>query len=104
MNKYHESIDELKKAAWLINESPERSDIQTAYIFNVLNEVSRRFVNSDSYGVEKLTDKPTGSITYTYVNGRIVADDDFNEAMEKNYRTCAGYDIFTAPEEEEEDF
>ena len=102
LHKYRESIDELKKAAWLINESNEGSELQTAYIFNLLNEVSRTFVNSDDYGVEKLTDKPTGSISYTYVNGRIVADDDFNEAMEKNFRTCAGFDIFTVPEEEED--
>ena len=102
LNKYGESVDELKKAAWLITETKDASELQTAYIFNMLNEVSRRFVNSDAFGVEKLTDKPTGSINYTYVNGRIVADDDFNEAMEKNYKTCAGFDSFTAPEEDEE--
>ena len=100
LNKYRESITELEKAAWLITESGDSSELQTSYIFNVLNEVSRKFVNSDSYGVEKLTDKPTGSISYTYVNGRIVADDDFDKAMEKNFRTCAGFDLFTAPEEE----
>ena len=102
LNKYRESINELEKAAWLITESSENSELQSAYIFNLLNEVLRKFMNSDEYGVEKLTDKPTGSISYTYVNGRIIADDDFDKAMEKNFKTCAGFDLFTAPEENEE--
>ena len=102
LNKYRESISELEKAAWLITESSaEGSELQTAYIFNLLNEVSRKFLNSDNYGIEKLTDKPTGSISYTYVNGRIVADDDFEKAMEKNFKTCACFDLFTTPEEED---
>lgn len=106
MNKYRESVSELEKAALLISESPDSTDVQTAYIFNLLNEVSRKFINSDEYGVEKLTDKPTGSISYTYVNGRIVADDDFDKAMEKNFKTCVGFDIFNSKDEvnEEEDW
>ena len=103
MHKYRDSISELEKAALLSTEDKEISELQTAYIFNLLNEVSRRFVNSDEYGVEKLTDKPTGSINYTYVNGRIVADDDFDKAMQKNFRTCAGFETFIAPDEDEED-
>ncbi len=102
MKRYRDSISELEKAAILINESPSSSDLQTAYIFNLLNEVSRTFINSDEYGVEKLTDKPTGSISYTYVNGRIVADDDFDKAMEKNFKTCAGFETFNNLDEEEE--
>ena len=58
-------------------------------------------MNSDEYGVEKLTDKPTGSISYTYINGRIVADDDFDKAMLKNFRTCAGFDTFNKDENNE---
>ena len=103
MNHYRDSISELEKAAILSTEDKEINELQTAYIFNLLNEVSRRFVNSDEYGVEKLTDKPTGSISYTYVNGRIVADDDFDKAMQKNFRTCAGYETFIAPDDEEEE-
>lgn len=100
MSKYRESISELEKAALLITESPQSSDVQTAYIFNLLNEVSRKFINSDEYGVAKLTDKPTGSISYTYVNGRIVADDDFDKAMAKNFKTCVGFDIFNKKDED----
>ena len=102
LSKYRESIDELKKAAWLSSETNDVSELQTAYIFNLLNEVSRRFVNSDNHDDGKIGDKPASSINYTYVNGRIVANEDFNEAMEKNFRTCAGFDYFTVPEEEED--
>ena len=100
MSKYRESISELEKAALLITESPQSSDVQTAYIFNLLNEVSRKFINSDEYGVAKLTYNPTGSISYTYVNGRIVADDDFDKAMAKNFKTCVGFDIFNKKDED----
>ena len=99
MSRYRESMSELEKAAILITETPSSSEIETAYIFNLLNEVSRKFINSDEYGVSKLTDKPTGSVSYTYVNGRIVADDDFDKAMLKNFKTCVGYDIFNKKEE-----
>ena len=101
MNKYRESVSELEKAALLITESSDSSDIQTAYIFNLLNEVSRKFINSDEYGISKLTDKPTGSISYTYVNGRIVADDDFDKAMYKNFKTCVGFEIFNKKDDED---
>ena len=101
MHRYQDSISELEKAALLSTEDKNITELQSAYIFNLLNEVSRRFVNSDEYGVEKLTDKPIGSISYTYVNGRIVADDDFDKAMDKNFRTCAGIETFKAPDEED---
>lgn len=103
MNKYAESKSELEKAAILIIEAPDSSPLQTAYIFNLLNEVSRKFVTSDDFGVEKLTNKPMGSISYTYVNGRIVADDDFDEAMAKNFKTCAGLEFFNTLQDEEDD-
>ncbi len=99
---YRESISELEKAALLITESPDDSGLQTAYIFNLLNEVSRRFMTADEYGTSRLTDEPKGSMSYTYVNGRIVADDDFDKAMIKNFKTCSGYNSFE--EDEDEDF
>ena len=78
----------------LISETPQASEVQTAYIFNPLNEVTRRFITSDEYYVQKLTDEPIGSIKYTYVNGQIVANDEFDKAMLKNFQTCAGLDYF----------
>lgn len=94
MNRDRESISELEKAAILISENPRASEVQTAYIFNLLNEVTRRFITSDAYYTQKLTDEPLGAISYTYVNGRIIADDEFDKAMMKNFRTCAGFEHF----------
>lgn len=94
LNRNRESIAELEKAALLVTESPYSSTVQSAYIFNLLNEVTRRFITSEEYYTEKLTDEPTGAITYTYVNGRIVADEEFDKAMEKNFKTCSGFTYF----------
>ena len=94
LNHNRESIAELEKAAMLISENPRSSDVQTAYIFNLLNEVTRRFITSEEYYTQKLTDEPAGSISYTYVNGQIVADDEFDKTMYRNFQTCAGMDYF----------
>ena len=94
VNRNRESIAELEKAAMLISENPRSSEVQTAYIFNLLNEVTRRFITSDEYYTQKLTDEPVGSINYTYVNGQIVANEEFDKAMFKNFQTCAGMDYF----------
>ena len=94
LNRNRESIDELQKAAMLISENPSSSSLQTAYIFNLLNEVTRRFITSDEYYTQKLTDEPTSASRYTYINGKIVADDEFDKAMYKNFKTCAGFGYF----------
>ncbi len=98
---YRESISELEKAALLITESKDSSELQTAYIFNLLNEVSRKFMTSDDYGTQKLTDEPKNGLSYTYINGKIVADDEFDKAMVKNFKTCAGYETFKYEKDEE---
>lgn len=99
INKNRDSISELQKAALLISENPRSSSVQTAYIFNLLNEVTRRFITSDEYYTQKLTDEPIGAIKYTYINGRIVADEEFDKAMLNNFKTCAGYTYFNNKEE-----
>ncbi len=98
INRNRESIAELEKAALLISETPSSSSIQTAYIFNLLNEVTRRFITSNEYYTQKLTDEPVGSIRYTYINGKIVADEEFDKAMYNNFKTCAGFAYFNSDE------
>ena len=100
MKHYRESINELEKAALLVTEGSGDTSLQSAYIFNLLNEVSRRFITSDDFGTQRLTDEPTTGITYTYINGRIVADEQFDKAMMNNFKTCAGFEVF----KEEEDY
>ena len=99
INRNRDSISELQKAALLITENPKSSEVQTTYIFNLLNEVTRRFITNEAYYTEKLGDEPVGSVSYTYVNGRIVADDDFEKAMYKNFQTCAGKGFFSSKED-----
>ena len=99
INRNQESTIELEKAAILISENPSSSTLQTAYIFNLLNEVTRRFIISNEYSTQKLTDTPYSNISYTYINGKIVADDDFDKAMYKNFQTCAGKDYFKEADE-----
>lgn len=94
LNHYRESANELEKAALLIIESPDSSELQTAYIFNLLNEVTRKLITSEEYYVNKVSDEPLGSSSYTYVNGKIVPDEDFDRAMLKNLKTCSGYAYF----------
>lgn len=99
MNRYRESISELEKAALLVSESPDSTNLQSAYIFNLLNEVSRRFITSDEFGTQRLSDEPKVSVSYTYVNGKMVPDDDFDKAMMENFKNCAGFSIFNEEEE-----
>ncbi len=99
LNRYQDSISELEKAALLILETPDSSSLQSAYIFNLLNEVSRKFITSDEYYTQKLSEEPVGSISYTYVNGKVVADEEFDKAMLKNFKTCAGFEYFKEEEE-----
>ncbi len=94
IHRYRDSVSELQKAAMLILEEPDSSNLQSAYIFNLLNDVSRKFITSDEYYAQKLTDEPTTGISYTYVNGKIVPDEDFDKAIVKNFKTCAGFEFF----------
>ena len=41
-----------------------------------------------------------GNIGYTYVNGKIVPDEEFDKAILKNFKTCAGFEYFNEEEEE----
>lgn len=101
LHRNRESISELQKAAMLVSESSTSSEIETTYIFNLLNEVTRRFITSDEYFTEKLSEGPIEGVSYTYINGKVVADDDFDKAVYKNFKTCAGITYFNENYEEE---
>ena len=101
LHRYRDSVSELQKAAMLILEEPDSSELQSAYIFNLLNEVSRKFITSDEYYTNKLTDEPTTGISYTYVNGKIVPDEDFDKAIVENFKTCAGFEFFNEYDEDD---
>lgn len=102
IKRYKDSANELEKAALLILEEPESSTLQSAYIFNLLNEVSRKFITSEEYYSQKLTEEPAAASSYTYVNGKIVPDEEFDKAILNNFKTCSGFDYFKEFSEEEE--
>ena len=58
-------------------------------------------MTSDDFGTQKLTDEPRGSISFTNINGKIVSDAEFDKAMLRNFKTCAGYDKLEDEVEEE---
>ena len=99
IHRYRDSVSELQKAAMLILEEPDASELQSAYIFNLLNDVTRKFITSDEYYTQRLSEEPTTGISYTYVNGKIVPDEEFDKAIIKNFKTCAGIDFFNEEEE-----
>lgn len=100
LNRNRESVDELQKAAILVSESPSSSSIETTYIFNLLNEVTRRLITSNEYYTQKLSDYPVAVGSYTYIKGKVVANEDFDNAIYKNFKTCSGIAYFKDEEEE----
>lgn len=97
LDRNRDSIAELEKAALLISENPKSSDLETAYIFNLLNEVKRRYMTSEE-SLEKMTDEPMGSINYIMVDGRVIANEDFDKSMQKSFQTCVGLNYFKGKE------
>jgi tetratricopeptide (TPR) repeat protein len=88
---YTESINELEKAGLLLD---TRGDYyKTAYIYQVLNDVSQRAVSRrlspKEYIDEKLEDSPSRTYNITYVHGKVVASDDLDKAIMENMRTCS---------------
>ena len=100
LNRNRDSADELQKAAILISESPSSSVIETAYIFNLLNEVTRKLVISDEYYTQKLTDSPMERLSYTYIHGKVISDKEFDKAIYNNFKTCSGFIYFNNEDEE----
>ncbi len=101
MHRYSDSKNELIKSAMLITESSGDSELETAYIFNLLNEVSRTLIASDEYGTEKLSDEPMAGSSYTFINGKIVDEKEFDKAIVKNLKSCSGFESFIEEDEGE---
>lgn len=95
LRRYKESYNELEKASILIsgrNVNPNT----TRYVFDVLNQASKSIIENNGYNyfVEKLDEKPTNNQPVTYVNGKMVASDELDRAMLKNFKTCETKDYF----------
>lgn len=100
---YKESLDELEKATSLITNSDGMSNRQM-YVFDVMNEVTRTILaGAESKSlVEKVDDEPKNQKfnNLTYVHGKLVASEELDKAIIKNFRTCASKKIFLDDVEE----
>ena len=100
---YKESLDELEKATSLITNSDGATNRQM-YVFDVMNDVTRTILaGTDSKTlVEELNEitpkDESGSVTY--VHGKLVATEELDNAIIKNFSTCASAKIFEEDIEE----
>ncbi len=100
---YEESISEMQKATLLLTEKEGRSNRQR-YVFDVLNDISRRYMETKDHmnylvqrNVSESDSKTVSDIaasSVTYVKGTLVLSDEFDKAMLENFKTCAAHDIF----------
>lgn len=95
-HNYLDAILELEKAALIVDS--EGDGFKTRYIYDVLNETSKKLYAQDDYAnlKEKLNQDPIRSYQPTFINGKIVASEELDKAILKNMRTCdacRNYDI-----------
>lgn len=94
LKMYKEAYNEIEKATILISNSNSNSNT-SLYIFDILNDVSKALVANDQYEyLAKKTDNEPSENEITYVNGKIVATEELDKAMLKNFRTCETKDFF----------
>lgn len=93
MKRFKESYNELEKAVLIMDVN---GDAKTSrYIFDILNEVSQRLAVSGDYNylVEHLSDESKEG-NLTYIDGKVVVSDEFDEAMNNNMEVCEGKELF----------
>lgn len=89
LKMYKEALSELEKATILVTNDKSNSNTAT-YVFAILNDVSKTLSENGEYQhlLEKVDYKPEVVESVTYVNGKIVASDELDRAMLKNFKTC----------------
>ncbi len=99
---YKESLDELEKATSLITNSDGVTNRQM-YVFDVMNDVTRIILSSTDSKIliEKMDDEPSKMSGVTYVHGKLVASDELDKAIIKNFKTCRSRKIFLDDVEDE---
>ncbi len=93
---YKEALSEMYKATTLISNNVGDTNRQR-YVFDVMNDVTRKIMldeNGMKYLREEFEKGHDTTAEITYVNGKLVATDDLDRAMLKNFQTCASKDIF----------
>lgn len=108
---YKESIVEMQKATLLLTEAEGATNRQK-YVFDVLNDISRRYMETkdvlypvventsneeekDGKKIEETAPSELMEGSVAYVGGNLVLNDDFDKAMMKNFGTCAAEKYFS---------
>jgi len=94
LKQYRASIEELEKATLILSEGGSDQNRMT-YVFDILNDASKMMlINQAPTNVNKLSDEPLAHLDYTTVNGKIVATEDLDKAILKNFKTCSSLTYF----------
>ena len=98
---YKEALSEMYKATTLISNNVGDAN-RPRYVFDVMNDVTRKIMLDEKgmqYLMEEFNKGHDTTAEITYVNGKLVATDDLDKAMLKNFQTCASKGIFLEDEE-----
>ena len=105
MKHYKEAYEEMEKANTLIGSKDPNSPRQT-YMFDVMSDVTQR-VLLDEEGreyVRKRYEEEGPDLELqahiTYENGKVVATEELDEAILKNFATCKSRHLFLNPDED----
>lgn len=95
LKMYAEAKDELEKASLaLSNYNPGTNNAR--YVFDVLMDTSSTLMMNDNYKhlIERVDDEPVKSKGITTVNGKIVATEELDRVILKNFKTCKSKEFF----------
>lgn len=94
---YKEAIKEMHKANTIITSNGGTAN-QTRYMFDVMNDVTRNLLQ-DEDGLKAISeqiaeDEKNLNSGLTYVDGKVVASEELDNAMIENFKTCSARSIF----------
>ncbi len=100
MKNYKDSAEEFKKAGLILSSKGEAN--KTRYIYDILNSVNMRIAR-DLEGDENIFEDSLDAtnVRMTYIGGKLVVSDEFDNLMVKNFKTCANKEAFQKGEDEE---
>ena len=103
---YKEALKEMHKANTIMTSNNGNTN-QTRYVFDIMNDVTRSILKDEDglkYMQEEIANEEKETTSgLTYVNGKVVASEELDSAMIKNFQTCAGKSIFRDEDNLEEE-
>lgn len=105
MKKYKEAYEEMEKANTLIA-SGDGSSTRRTYMFDVMSDLTQRVLLDDSgreFVKQHYEEHGPDSDLHahiTYENGKVVATEELDQAVLKNFGTCKARYVFVNPDED----